>query len=96
MVHWLKLHTPNAGGLGSIAGEGTRSRIPHLKLSAAKETLKKKKNEMNCTVDFSVSCKSLILFYTLLAFVCYWQFLKIRCEMEEESSRLSPMGNSDK
>lgn len=47
-------------------------------------------------MDFSVSCNSLILFYTLLAFVCYWQFLKIRCEMEEESSRLSPMGNSDK
>ena len=36
VVHWLKLHTPNAGGLGSIAGEETRSHIPHLKLSAAK------------------------------------------------------------
>ena len=36
MVHWLKLDTLNAGALGSIAGEGTRSCIPHLKLSAAK------------------------------------------------------------
>ena len=25
MVQWLRLHTPNAGGLGSIPGQGTRS-----------------------------------------------------------------------
>ena len=25
VVQWLRLHTPNAGGLGSIPGQGTRS-----------------------------------------------------------------------
>ena len=27
VVQWLRLHTPNAGGLGSIPGQGTR---PHM------------------------------------------------------------------
>ena len=27
VVQWLKLHTPNAGGLGSIPGQGTRSHM---------------------------------------------------------------------
>ena len=27
---WLRLHTPSAGGLGSIPGQGTRSHIPQL------------------------------------------------------------------
>ena len=38
MVQWLRLHAPNAGGLGSIPGQGTRSctlqlraRMPQLK-----------------------------------------------------------------
>ena len=31
MVQQLRLCTPNAGGLGSIPGRGTRSRIPQLK-----------------------------------------------------------------
>ena len=38
VVLWLRLHTPSAGGLGSIPGQGTRSpmlqlrvRIPQLK-----------------------------------------------------------------
>ena len=30
-VQWLRLHTPNAGGLGSIPGQETR--IPQLKIS---------------------------------------------------------------
>ena len=28
VVQWLRLHTPNTGGLGSIPGQGTRSRMP--------------------------------------------------------------------
>ena len=28
---WLRLRAPNAGGLGSIPGQGTRSRIPKLR-----------------------------------------------------------------
>ena len=34
VIQWLRLHTPNAGGPGLIAGQGTRShmlqlRVPH-------------------------------------------------------------------
>ena len=28
VVQWLRLHTPNAGGPGSITGQGTRSCMP--------------------------------------------------------------------
>ena len=28
VVHWLRLHAPNAGGPGSIPGQGTRSHMP--------------------------------------------------------------------
>ena len=31
VVQGLRLHTPNAGGLGSTPGQGTRSRVPQLK-----------------------------------------------------------------
>ena len=31
VVQWLRLRTPNAGGLGSIPGQGTRSHMPQLK-----------------------------------------------------------------
>ena len=36
VVQWLRLHTPNAGGWGSIPGQGTRlhmlqlKKIPHI------------------------------------------------------------------
>ena len=32
MVQWLRLHTHNAGGLGSIPGQGTKSCMPQLKI----------------------------------------------------------------
>ena len=38
MVQWLRLHAPNAGGLGSIPGQGAnciqqlRARLPQLKI----------------------------------------------------------------
>ena len=31
-VQWLRLHTPNPGGLGSIPDQGTRSHTPQLRL----------------------------------------------------------------
>ena len=34
-VQWLRLHAPNAGGLGSIPGQGTRSLMPKLKIPRA-------------------------------------------------------------
>ena len=35
MVQWLRLCAPNAGGLGSIPGQGTRSHMPQLKIPRA-------------------------------------------------------------
>ncbi|TEA38516.1 hypothetical protein DBR06_SOUSAS110424, partial [Sousa chinensis] len=32
VVQWLRLRTPNAGGLGSIPGHGTRSHMPQLRV----------------------------------------------------------------
>ena len=32
VVRWLRLHTPNAGGLGSIPGQGTRSHRPQIRV----------------------------------------------------------------
>ena len=31
MVQWLRLYPPNAGGLGIVPGQGTRSHMPQLK-----------------------------------------------------------------
>ena len=42
VVQWLRLCTPNAGGVGAIAGQGTRSHVPQLKaLHAAPKTAAK-------------------------------------------------------
>ena len=32
VVQWLRYHTPNAGGLGSIPGQGTRLYMPQIRL----------------------------------------------------------------
>ncbi|TEA36376.1 hypothetical protein DBR06_SOUSAS27710032, partial [Sousa chinensis] len=32
VVPWLRLHVPSAGGLGSFPGQGTRARMPQLKI----------------------------------------------------------------
>ena len=32
VVQWLRLHTPDAGGPGSISGQGTRSPMPYLRV----------------------------------------------------------------
>ena len=38
MAQGLILHAPNAGGLGWIPGQGTRSQIPQLRPGVAKQT----------------------------------------------------------
>ena len=38
MVQWLRLHVPNAGGLGSILGQGTTSHMLQLRLGATTTT----------------------------------------------------------
>ena len=48
MVQWLRLHTANAGGSGSIPGQGTRSHVLQLRATTAKQInrcLKKKKKD---------------------------------------------------
>ena len=35
VVQWLGLHTPNAGGAGSVPGQGTRSHMPQPKIPYA-------------------------------------------------------------
>ena len=37
VVQWLRLHTPNAGGLGSTPGRGTRAHVPHMSSYVAAE-----------------------------------------------------------
>ena len=40
MVQWLRLdHAPNAGGSGSIRGQGTRSHMLQLRAGAAKQII---------------------------------------------------------
>ena len=54
VVRWLRLHTPNAGSLGSIPGQGTRSHMPQLRvcmlqqriLHAAMKTQHSQKNKL--------------------------------------------------
>ena len=36
MVQWLKLQVPNAGGPGSIPGQGTRFQLPQLRPNEAR------------------------------------------------------------
>ena len=36
VVQWLRLRAPNAGGPGSIPGQGTRSHMPQLRPGTAK------------------------------------------------------------
>ena len=47
VIQWLRLCTPNAGDLGCIPGQGTRSCMPQLKSprAATKTRLSKKKNQ---------------------------------------------------
>ena len=40
VVQWLRLHTPNAGGLGLIPGWGTRSHMPQLRVCMLQQGLK--------------------------------------------------------
>ena len=48
VVQWLRLPTPNAGGLGSIPGQGTRSHVPQLKTLHA--TTKTQHSQINKSI----------------------------------------------
>ena len=45
MVQWLRLHSPNAGGQGSIPHQGTRSHTPQVKILNA--TTKIRRSQIN-------------------------------------------------
>lgn len=40
-VRWLRLHTPSAGGPGSVPAQGARSHVPQQSSHAVTETQKK-------------------------------------------------------
>ena len=46
-VQWLRLHTPNAGGTGSIPGRG--SKIPHAMRCGQKKKKAEASNKGHCT-----------------------------------------------
>ena len=47
VVQWLRLHSPNERGLGSILGQGARSHVVQLRSSAGKLIKKKKKRPVS-------------------------------------------------
>ena len=54
MAQWLRLGTPNAGGPGSIPGQGTRSRMPQLKMiprAAPKDPTRGNEDPVCCNQD---------------------------------------------
>ena len=58
VVQWLRLQAPNAGGLGLIPGQRTRSRMPWLRLGTAKsitQSYKKKRKQMRNHIQKSQS-----------------------------------------
>ena len=67
VVHWLRLLAPNARGLGSILGQGTRSHKPHLKERAhckedqrsCKVTAKTRRSQINIYIFKVLVSKSL-------------------------------------
>ena len=50
VIQWLRLHAPNAGGRGSIPGQGTTSHMLQLRL-AQKEIFKDKQTNTPNTTD---------------------------------------------
>ena len=52
VAQWLRPQAPNAGGLGSIPGQGTRSHTPLLKVLHA--TMKTRRSQVNEYIVFKV------------------------------------------
>ena len=82
MVQWLRLFAPNAGGLGSIPGRGTRSRMTQLRyaktktqLSQKRESFKNKRKSKGILPRTSTSV-SLIMLKTLCGSHKLWRILK--------------------
>ena len=46
VVQWLRFYTPNAGGPGSISGQGTRSLMPQLRPKTTKKIKNKKTKKL--------------------------------------------------
>ena len=61
MVQWLRLHASNAGGPSSISGQGTRSYMPKLRPSRAKQINKKCLKRETKKFFFSLSTFPLII-----------------------------------
>ena len=54
LAHWLRLHIPNARGLGLIPCQGTRSHVPQIRVHVlqvrpgAAKLKRKKEREITC------------------------------------------------
>ena len=82
VVQWLRLHTPNGGGTGSIPGWGTK--IPHATQHAQKKPKKTKKqnktkqNKKRCGIcTYTVEYYPAIKKNEILPFVAKWMDLEI-------------------
>ena len=49
VVQWLRLPTPNAGGLGSIPGQGTRLHMPQLKIPHTTMKIPSAETKIQCS-----------------------------------------------
>ena len=68
MVRWLQLHASNAGGPGSLPGQGTRSHMPqltvympYLRPSTAKYIISKKKKKLREEIYLNNTLNNFIL-----------------------------------
>ena len=64
MVQWLRLHTPNAGGPGSIPGQGARSHLLQLRVHKPQLNIplaetKEKDSDLNSWLYLSVQILNL-------------------------------------
>ena len=66
MVQWLRVHAPNAGGLGSVPGQGSRARMLQLRPGAAK---KKKQNHKSLRT-IKVRDQNLEIKHTFYVLLC--------------------------
>ena len=49
VIHWIRLHAPNAVGLGSSPGQGTRSHMPQLRVYMSQLKILKTTTKTQCS-----------------------------------------------
>ena len=81
VAQWLRFHAPNAGGLGSIPGEETRSQMPQsrvgvLQLKTPQDTIKTQNSQINNILKNNLKNKILCYIYciSILLSIYQWWF----------------------